>query len=52
MKKFFDIIIGNVEKARKQARIVVRITEPLLCYMNSGCVLECRDTPTSHCVAW
>ena len=25
---------------------------PLLCYMNSGCVLEFKDTPTSYCVAW
>ena len=23
-------------------------TEPLLYYMNSGRVLECKDTPTSH----
>ena len=23
------------------------ITEPLLCYMNSECVLESRDTPTA-----
>ena len=30
---------------RKQARIMVCIIEPLLFYMNSECVLECRDTP-------
>ena len=40
--------IGIVEKYRKQAWVLVCITEPLLCYMNSGCVLESRDTPTSH----
>ena len=28
------------------------LTEPLLCSMNCGCVLESRDTPTSHCVTW
>ena len=33
-------------------KIVLHITEPLLCYMNSGCVLECSDTPTSHSVTW
>ena len=25
----------------------MRITEPLLCYMNSECVLESMDTPTA-----
>ena len=24
----------------------------LVRYMNSGCALECSNTPTSHCVAW
>ena len=30
---------------RKQARILVCVTEPLLCYMNSECVLGSSDTP-------
>ena len=41
-----------LKKQRKQAQILVYISELLLCYMNSGCVLECRDTPTSHSVTW
>ena len=36
------VYIGIV---RKQVRILVCITEPLLCYMNSECVLKCRDIP-------
>ena len=43
-----DIIITEIVQ-RKQARIVVCITEPLLCYMNSGCVLEYRDTHITLC---
>ena len=31
-------------------QIVTCDAEPLLCYMNSGYVLECRDTPISHSV--
>ena len=32
--------IGIVDKvSEKRTRILVSITEPLLCYMNSGCVL-------------
>ena len=41
--------IGIVEKS-KQAQIVVCITEPLLWYMNSGCVLECRHTHITLCI--
>ena len=44
--------IGIVEKV-KETSSDTGIREPLLCYMNSGCVLECRHTfhtPTLHCV--
>ena len=36
--------MGIVQKVL-QARILVCITDPLQCYMNSECVLESRDTP-------
>ena len=50
MKK---VHIGIVEKAKETSlNVLVCVTEPLLCYMNSGYVLEFRDTPTSHWVAW
>ena len=37
--------IGIVEKAKETS------SDTGTC-MNSGCVLECRDTLTSHYVAW
>ena len=43
-----DIYIGVVEKQRKQARIVVCITEPLLCHMTSGCVLDVSWNAKTH----
>ena len=44
-------IIGTfVEKGKeKQAEILQYVHMPLLYNMNSGCVLECRNTPTLHC---
>ena len=47
MKKFFELKRDIWKKYRKQARMLVCITEPLLCYMNSECVLESIDTPTA-----
>ena len=44
--------IGIVEKAKEISLDSGMHNRAILCYMNSGCVLDCRDTPTSHCVAW
>ena len=50
------IHVGIVEKVHETSSdtgIVYALeSHALLCYMNSGCVLENRDTPTSHCVTW
>ena len=45
-----DIIIGIVEKAQETSSdsdMHNTVLVPLLYFMNSGCVLECRETPTS-----
>ena len=54
MKKFFELKghIGIVEKAKETSsdsgmhnRAITVLHEQWMCP-------ECRDTPTSHCVAW
>ena len=45
-----DIYIGIVEKAQETSSdsdMHNAVLLPLLYFMNSGCVLECRETPTS-----
>ena len=42
--------IGIVEKAQEtssESDMHNTVLVPLLYFMNSGCVLECRETPTS-----
>ena len=51
MKKICEFKKGHiviVEKAKETSLDTGMHNRALLCYMNSGCVLECRDTPTSH----
>ena len=40
-----------VEKAKETSSDTGMHNRVITC-MNNGCFLECRDTPTSHCVAW
>ena len=43
--------IGIVEKAQETSSdsdMHNTVLVPLLYFMNSGCVLECRETPTSQ----
>ena len=49
-EKFF-ILKGIVEKAQETSSdsdMHNTVLVPLLYFMNSGCVLECRETPTSQ----
>ena len=52
------MIVGIVEKVHETSsdtgiiHVYALESHALLCYMNSGCVLENRHTPTSHCVTW
>ena len=40
--------IGIVDKVQETSSDTgIHVTEPLLCYMNSECVLESRDTSTA-----
>ena len=46
MKNFFELKRDcRISTGKKLGYILVCVTEPLLCYMNSECVLESRDTP-------
>ena len=47
-------IIGIVEKVQETSLDTGIRSSVRMCYLilNSGCVLEYRDTPTSHCVTW
>ena len=42
-----DIIIEIVKKLQESSDTGMH-TEPLLVYMNSGCVIDSRHTPTVH----
>ena len=48
MKRDIIFIIRIVEKVKETSSGTGMHNRA----MNSRCVLECRDTPTSHCVAW
>ena len=42
-----DIIVEKAQETSSDSDMHNTVLVPLLYFMNSGCVLECRETPTS-----